>query len=554
VASIIHALPSGPEDRSGDSQGEGVAALDTGDEVGASGADEGRSGGSTQRDTLLTPAAGPRAPGRRSLRNQLVIGDAIATTVVWLSVAIFGFQAGSSRQLVSAAAAIVVTLAALRRAGLYQTYVCMLPSRHLARVIGSVTIGALVFFSCCWLAGSPAGWAAVAGAAMSALTILTLRWRFGRWLKGQRSSGQHLRQTLLVGTNDDAIGLWSMLRDEPELGYRIVGVAGEDRPETPWGESPRCADVGECSSLARSTGANGIIVTAGAFDATTTAAIVRQAQNDGLHVQVWPGFMGLSSRRVRFAPVSGIPVFYVERPGAPTWQKVAKRAIDIGVTIAISPLVLPVLLLTAVCIKLEDGGPVLYHHAVIGRYGKPTTVLKLRTMVPNAAQMLADVEAMNERTGGPLFKATHDPRVTRIGRLLRATSVDELPQLWNVLTGTMSLVGPRFALPHEDAHFDADLRRRREMRPGITGLWQTEARDNPSFSAYRRLDLFYVDNWSLGLDLEILANTAHAVTVRAWKAITPARARWANEPKANELAVASLTVPELASAEPVSSE
>ena len=128
---------------------------------------------------------------------------------------------------------------------------------------------------------------------------------------------------------------------------------------------------------------------------------------------------------------------------------------------------------------------------------------------------------MNERTGGPLFKASNDPRVTRIGRFLRATSIDELPQLWNVLTGTMSLVGPRFALPHEDAHFDTELQRRHQMRPGITGLWQTEARDNPSFSAYRRLDLLYVDNWSLGLDFAILANTAHAVSVRALRTIVP---------------------------------
>ena len=111
--------------------------------------------------------------------------------------------------------------------------------------------------------------------------------------------------------------------------------------------------------------------------------------------------------------------------------------------------------------------------------------------------------------------------MTRIGRILRATSIDELPQLWDVLTGRMSLVGPRFALPKEAAQFDEELQRRTVMRPGITGLWQTEARDNPSFSAYRRLDLLYVDNWSLGLDLVILANTAHAVTVRAVRALLP---------------------------------
>jgi lipopolysaccharide/colanic/teichoic acid biosynthesis glycosyltransferase len=212
-------------------------------------------------------------------------------------------------------------------------------------------------------------------------------------------------------------------------------------------------------------------------------------------------------------------VFHVAPQTVPKWQVAAKRAIDIVVTIGLSPLVAAVLLMAAIGIKLEDGGPVIYRHSVIGRYGRPTTVLKLRTMVPNAATMMADVAALNERTGGPLFKATHDPRVTKIGSLLRASSIDELPQLWDVLTGRMSLVGPRFALPHEDAHFDEDLRRRHEMRPGMTGLWQTEARDNPSFSAYRRLDLLYVDNWSLGLDLGILLNTAHAVSARALRLV-----------------------------------
>ncbi len=168
----------------------------------------------------------------------------------------------------------------------------------------------------------------------------------------------------------------------------------------------------------------------------------------------------------------------------------------------------PVLFVAALLIKLEDRGPVLHRHSVVGRSGVPITVLKLRTMIPNAERLRAHVAALNERTGGPLFKATNDPRVTRIGRVLRATSIDELPQLWNVLNGTMSLVGPRFALPYEVEQFDDELRRRTEMRPGITGLWQSEARDNPSFSVYRRLDLFYVDNWSLSLDFAILANTA----------------------------------------------
>ena len=204
--------------------------------------------------------------------------------------------------------------------------------------------------------------------------------------------------------------------------------------------------------------------------------------------------------------------------GVPEKSKIVFAGVTAGD--AVEAGLVPALLIAAICIRLEDRGPIIYRHAVIGRYGVHTEVLKLRTMVPNAAQMLDHIEELNERKGGPLFKASRDPRVTRIGHFLRATSIDELPQLWDVLTGRMSLVGPRFAMPKEAAQFDEEHQRRRTvMRPGITGLWQTEARDNPSFSAYRRLDLLYVDNWSLGMDLAILVNTAHAVSVRAVKAL-----------------------------------
>jgi lipopolysaccharide/colanic/teichoic acid biosynthesis glycosyltransferase len=168
----------------------------------------------------------------------------------------------------------------------------------------------------------------------------------------------------------------------------------------------------------------------------------------------------------------------------------------------------------AVLVKAQDGGPVFYRSRRVGRRGTLIWVTKYRTMVPDAANMLDVVAALNERQGGPLFKASADPRVTRLGAALRASSIDELPQLFDVLRGAMSLVGPRPALPSEVEQFDEDLRRRHDMRPGITGLWQVEARDNPSFRAYKRLDLTYIDNWHPWLDFAILVTTVHAVTVR----------------------------------------
>jgi lipopolysaccharide/colanic/teichoic acid biosynthesis glycosyltransferase len=182
----------------------------------------------------------------------------------------------------------------------------------------------------------------------------------------------------------------------------------------------------------------------------------------------------------------------------------------------------------ALLIKLQDHGPVLFRQQRVGLHGHIFEVLKLRTMVLDAEVRLASLTGLNQRSGGPLFKLDRDPRVTCVGRVLRATSIDELPQLVNVLRGKMSLVGPRPPLVSEYEEFDEELRQRQDQVPGITGLWQLEARDNPSFSTYRRLDLYYVRNWSLSLDLMILLLTAYAVAIRAFAAAGRAVARrWA---------------------------
>jgi lipopolysaccharide/colanic/teichoic acid biosynthesis glycosyltransferase len=158
---------------------------------------------------------------------------------------------------------------------------------------------------------------------------------------------------------------------------------------------------------------------------------------------------------------------------------------------------------------------VLFRQQRVGRHGDLFVFYKLRTMTPGSDAKLDEVWDRNTRRNSPLFKDPSDPRRTRVGRVLEATSIDELPQLWNVLCGDMSLVGPRPALPHEVAQFDDELLRRHFVRPGITGLWQVEGRDNPHFSQYRRLDLVYVENFSLALDAVILSLTAQIVLARA---------------------------------------
>ena len=455
----------------------------------------------------------------RALRRSLVIGDVIVLALGWGVPSLSAGSAAPDRRALTAIVAGLVTMVVLYQGGLYHSRVCALRSVLVFRVILATAAGTIAFVGCQWLAADVTPSVAVVGAAIVGVGLLAERWRFDRWLKTRRSGGRSLRSVILIGTDAGAAELMRIFTDEPELGYHVAGVVGDKTSEDSWSGIESCTDATGLDQLAKRVGASGVILVASAAGSAVGHDAVREALRAGLHVQVWPGLNGVSSRRVRLTPVSRLPMFYVEPRSVAPWQLATKRVTDVIVSVALFPFVAPVLLACACWIKLEDGGPVLYRHQVIGRSGTPITVLKLRTMVPDASQMLVDVAELNERRGGPLFKATNDPRVTRAGRILRATSLDELPQLWNVLKGSMSLVGPRFALPDEVEQFDEDLRRRHDMRPGMTGLWQSEARDNPSFSAYRRLDLFYVDNWSLTLDFEIALNTVYSVCVRAIRGV-----------------------------------
>jgi lipopolysaccharide/colanic/teichoic acid biosynthesis glycosyltransferase len=236
------------------------------------------------------------------------------------------------------------------------------------------------------------------------------------------------------------------------------------------------------------------------------------------------GLAGIDLRRLRMQHLMHEPLIYVERSEPRLWERAGKRCIDVVVAGATLLIVLPVLGVVALAVRGSGPGPIIFRQVRSGRHGRPFTMYKFRTMVADAEDQLEALAEQNARHG-PLFKLARDPRVTRVGSVLRKTSLDELPQLFNVLRGDMSLVGPRPALPSEVADFDAELLGRQAMPPGITGLWQIEARDNPSFDAYRRLDLFYVENWSLGLDLVILGRTALAVFGRAVRVVGSLRGR-----------------------------
>lgn len=321
-------------------------------------------------------------------------------------------------------------------------------------------------------------------------------------------------RVILIGTDRRALELQRLLSIHPELGMRVTAVVGNE------GEA-RAAGVGElwranyvdAAAVVARIDADAVVISSADIDPILAGALTRGEHARRRAVYVDPGLSGFDIRRFRATHIAHQPLLEVDSMSFEGLQHVVKRLFDVVVAAVIALCAAPALLGIAVLIKLEDGGPVLFRQQRVGRHGHQFEIFKFRTMVPNAEQLLVDLRQGNERSG-PLFKMERDPRITRVGRFLRATSLDELPQVFNVLIGTMSLVGPRPALPSEVLTFDDVLKTRHQVRPGITGLWQVEARDNPEFDAYRRLDLFYVENWSLALDMVILLGTVDHIVFR----------------------------------------
>ncbi len=347
----------------------------------------------------------------------------------------------------------------------------------------------------------------VLGSALVVVALVVERSVFRSVVRSTRHSGDNVRDVLVVGTGWHAARLVALIGDHPDYGMRVVGVVGDREPARANGllglwKGP----IDDTEQIAVSTAVTGVVLSAAASEHPEISALVKRLQRRRIHVQVSNGLAGFDVQRLRQLHLAHEPMIYLEQSRASRLDRFAKRAIDVSCAVAVLVVFSPVLVACAAAIKFTDRGPVLFKQMRVGRHGRSFEVYKFRTMVVDAEDRLAALEAANERTG-PLFKIDVDPRVTTIGRILRLTSLDEVPQLLNVLLNQMSIVGPRPALPSEVIEFDAELRRREDVKPGITGLWQVEARDSPSFDAYRRLDLFYVDNWTVAGDIDIMIDT-----------------------------------------------
>ncbi len=304
-----------------------------------------------------------------------------------------------------------------------------------------------------------------------------------------------------------------VLARESWLGYRVAGAltpAHHVDVETEGGVR-MLGNVDEAASLVRAYDAEVVFVVGGAFgDPHAMRNLVWDLESDNVQVIMAPGVTDVSSERIRVRPVAGLPLLHLDRPRSQEALRWAKRAFDVVGSATLLALASPLLLWTAWQIKRHDGGPILFKQIRVGRDGDYFTCLKFRSMVVDAESVLADLHSEVGYHEG-MFKMPRDPRVTRPGQWIRRYSIDELPQLVNVLRGDMSLVGPRPPLPIEVDRYTTTQSRRLRVRPGLTGLWQVSGRSDLSWTESIRLDLYYVDNWSMIQDVVILGRTVGAV-------------------------------------------
>lgn len=239
--------------------------------------------------------------------------------------------------------------------------------------------------------------------------------------------------------------------------------------------------------------------------------LARLLEQERSSLFVVPAVTEIASNRMDVRTMAGIPLLTIAKPQASRAGKIVKRIFDVAASVIIVVILSPLLLITAIAVKQHDGGPVIFRQRRVGKSGEIYDCLKFRSMVTNAEDLRTELLSQAHDGQGVLFKLKNDPRVTPVGRFIRRFSIDELPQLFNVIKGDMSLVGPRPALEAEVAQYKTHVLRRLDVRPGITGLWQVSGRSDLSWDDAVRLDLYYVDNWSFLQDLTILIRTVKAV-------------------------------------------
>ncbi|MEO7118079.1 MAG: sugar transferase, partial [Candidatus Limnocylindrales bacterium] len=337
------------------------------------------------------------------------------------------------------------------------------------------------------------------------LTRALLRW----WYRRRRGAGHNARQVLVVGTGPAATAFARQIEDHAELGLRVFGFIGAAQHDVP-GRWPLLGPIDDIERVLHSSVVDEVAICLPASDRTIVESVARTCLDEGKIVRM-PLEVPHVGYGIHFVEdLDGTAVLSLTSGPDRALALATKRVIDLAGSITALVLLSPVLVIVAVVVLVRDGRPIIFSQARVGLNGRPFRLYKFRTMVRDAEQQVGSLMEQNE-VQGRAFKMTADPRVTRTGTLLRRASLDELPQFWNVARGDMSLVGPRPPLPDEVADYDVWHRRRLSMKPGVTGLWQVQARREPEFDRWVERDLEYIDRWSLLLDAKIVLSTIPAV-------------------------------------------
>ncbi|MCW2873071.1 sugar transferase [Actinacidiphila oryziradicis] len=352
-------------------------------------------------------------------------------------------------------------------------------------------------------------------AAPAAAIALLSRYVLRRRLHRRWAQGRDQRTTLLVGPSRGVAELIAVLRRSGVQELRVAGVCLTD-PENAQAIKklglPVHGGVSDLSGVIRATGSNALVVLpAPEFDATVVRRMSWTAAAQGADFLLVPTLADVAASRLATRTTNGVPLTYVQAPTLSRASRLPKELLDRALATALLLVLAPLMIAIALVVRLDSSGPALFRQRRVGLYGDHFTMLKFRTMRQDAEKRRADLAHLNENSDGLLFKMKRDPRITRVGSALRRYSLDELPQLMNVFGGHMSLVGPRPPLPEEVDAYTPEVKRRLLVKPGLTGLWQVSGRSDLPWDEAVRLDLGYVDNWSLGLDLLILIRTGSAV-------------------------------------------
>ncbi len=453
-----------------------------------------------ERDQITTSNGSSQA----RLRRALVVGSDI--TAIGLGVAAGRLVAPDPLPGVALSVAYgVLMLVSMVSYRLYSSRLATVRAQELGRVARSGVWALLLLGAASLLAGAAIDLRAGLVLVGSTIVVVSLeREILRRWFAVRRKAGEGLWHSILVAAADEATHYRQAIDADKASPHVIVGQI----------DPAQCASADDlltrALALGRQSAADGVVVLESSLDRQTANRLVRGLLDAGLYVDLSSSLTDISTERLATRNLGpSLATWIAPRPRG-GWRGRAKRVFDLVITTSALIALAPVFAVVAAVIKITSPGPVFFRQERVGREGEPFDVLKFRSMVTNAEELLADLQAENEGAG-PLFKMKDDPRVTSIGRFIRKTSLDELPQLINVLRDEMSLVGPRPALRSEMAEWDPDLYARLQVKPGITGMWQVSGRSGTSFDEYTRLDLYYVHNWSLLVDLSIMARTIPAV-------------------------------------------